>query len=335
MAGGSACGSASGPAIELAALLLNVTLGAFDAGLFDEAAAEEPHSGGAAALSALVGEMNAGQVRMVIVAGVNPVYDAPAFAKASAGLAPGGVTFAEALAKVPFVVSLNDRLDETSLLADLLAPVSHPFECWGDASLPKGLVAIQQPVIQPLFDTRGLLDILVEWAAAAGDAAALAAVTAASASAAKAPVPATAAPAPSPSAAWHYLRAAWGARLALDPATPAFETAWNEVLRAGQWGPSAFAEPASAGARAGTASARPASAPRTIAPGACSMLAALGAGASAGLELQLYPHFALANGRSANNGWLNRTARSDYPHHLGRGALDRAAPLRRDEARQR
>ena len=112
------------------------------------------------------------------MAGVNPVYDAPASLK-----------FAEALAKVPFVVSLNDRLDETSLLADVLAPASHPFECWGDATLPKGLVAIQQPVIQPLFDTRGLLDILVEWGAAVGDPAALAAVTAASAAAAKAPVP--------------------------------------------------------------------------------------------------------------------------------------------------
>ena len=322
VAGGSACASASGPAIELAALLLNVTLGAFDAGLFDEAAAEEPHSGGAAALSALVGEMNAGQVRMVIVAGANPVYDA---------LPPRRLKFAEALAKVPFVVSLNDRLDETSLLADLLAPVSHPFECWGDVSLPKGLLAIQQPVIQPLFDTRGLLDILVEWAAAAGDAAALAAVTAASASAAKAPVPATAAPAPSPSVAWHYLRAAWGARLALDPATPAFEAAWNEVLRAGQWGPSAFAgRPRRFAVKArARASARPASAPRTIAPGACSMLAALGAGASAGLELQLYPHFALANGRSANNGWLN-----ELPDPITRitwgGALS-IAPRRFDE----
>ena len=142
--------------------------------------------------------MRAGKVELLLVAGANPVYDAPASLK-----------FAEALAKVPFVVSLNDRLDETSLLADLLAPVSHPFECWGDATLPKGLFAVQQPVIQPLFDTRGLLDVLVEWGAAAGDPAALAAVTAASAAAAKAPVPATAAPAPSPSVAWHYLRAAW------------------------------------------------------------------------------------------------------------------------------
>ena len=48
-------------------------------------------------------------------------------------------------------------------------------------------MAIQQPVIQPLHDTRGLLDVMVEWGAAAGDPAALAAVAAASAAAAKAP----------------------------------------------------------------------------------------------------------------------------------------------------
>jgi len=333
VAGGSAGASASGPAIELAALLLNVTLGAFDAGLFDESAASEPWSGGGPALAALVDDMAAGRVEMLLVAGVNPVYDAVSSLK-----------FAEALAKVPFVASLNDRLDETSLLADVLLPVSHPFECWSDASLPKGLVAIQQPVIQPLHDTRGLLDILVEWGAATGDPAAFAAVTAAAASAAKAPAPATAAPASSPSAAWHYLRAAWAARLAIDAATPAFETAWTEVLRSGQWSApasvlpaptaaerSAVAVSARTGATAGTAMARLASAPRTFAAGALSMLAPLAAttGASPGLELQLYPHFALADGRGGNNGWLN-----ELPDPITRiswgGALS-IAPRRFDE----
>ncbi len=95
VAGGSAGASASGPAIELAALLLNVTLGAFDAGLFDETAAAEPFSGGGAALAALADEMRAGRIEVLLVAGVNPVYDAPAFAApggeaASAGLAPRG-----------------------------------------------------------------------------------------------------------------------------------------------------------------------------------------------------------------------------------------------------
>ncbi|MFO7693147.1 MAG: 4Fe-4S dicluster domain-containing protein, partial [Vicinamibacterales bacterium] len=344
MAGGSAGASASGPAIELAALVLNVTLGAFDAGLFDETAAAEPFTGGGAALSALVEDMAAGRVEMLIVAGVNPVYDCPAFAKASAGLAAAPPNFAEALAKVPFVVSLNDRLDETSLLADMLAPVSHPFECWGDASLPKGLVAIQQPVVQPLHDTRGLLDILVAWGAAAGDPAALAAVTAAVAAAARVPVPATAAPAASPSAAWHYLRALWAARLAIDAATPAFEAAWNEVLRSGQWsvpatvaaeptagGRSAVAVSAGTVAAADTAMARPASAPRVFASSALVLFSALASsvGASAGLELQLYPHFALGDGRGGNNGWLN-----ELPDPITRiswgGALS-IAPRRFDE----
>ncbi|MCX6552820.1 MAG: hypothetical protein NTY02_17770, partial [Acidobacteria bacterium] len=202
MAGGSAVASASGPAIELAALLLNVTLGAFDAGLFDETAASEPAAAGGADLAALAGAMLAGNVDLLVVAGANPVYDAPASLK-----------FAEGMKKVRFVVSLNDRLDETTLVADVLLPASHPFECWGDATLPKGLVAIQQPVIQPLFDTRGLLDVLVEWGAGVGDPAALAAVTAA-ATLPAAPAPATAAPAPNPSVAWRYLRAAWAMRFA-------------------------------------------------------------------------------------------------------------------------
>ncbi len=332
VAGGAADGSASGLALETAVLLLNVTLGAFDAGLFDESAAEEPPSSGAAGLAALADEMRAGQVDLLIVAGANPVYDAPAFAvpagaSSAEGTALAPLAFVEALAKVPFVVSLNDRLDETGLLADVLAPVSHPFECWSDARLPRGLRAIQQPVIQPLFDTRGLLDVLVEWGAALGDPAAAAAVTAATAAVGAAPNPATAAPAISSSAAWHYLRAQWAARLGADAATPAFEAAWNEVLRSG----SASAPPAAPEAGAGGASARLASAPRVFSTRALAELAPLAtaSGASPGLELQLYPHFALHDGRSANNGWLN-----ELPDPVTRitwgGALS-IAPRRFDE----
>ena len=121
MAGGSAGASASGPALEFAALLLNITLGAFDAGLFDEAAAAERRSPAARPRSRRSPtEMAPGSVDLLIVAGVNPVYDAPASLK-----------FAEAMAKVPFVVSLNDRLDETSLLADVLAAGQPPVRVLG------------------------------------------------------------------------------------------------------------------------------------------------------------------------------------------------------------
>jgi len=320
VAGGTASASASGPALELAAILLNVTLGAFDAGLLDESAAAEPFAGGAAALAALAEEMAAGQVDVLVVARANPVYDG--FSQAR---------FAGALAKVPFVVSLNDRLDETSASADLLAPASHPFECWGDASLPAGRTAIQQPVIQPLFDTRGLLDVLVEWGAALGDPASAAAVTAAAAAAKVAPVPSAAAPAPSPSPAFHYLRAAWAARLALDPATPAFDAAWNEVLRTGSAFAAAASDPSAAAATARLATAtKPESAvARPVSAAALTLLAGAEIKTTPALELQLYPHLALGDGRSGNNGWLH-----ELPDPVTRitwgGALS-IAPRRFDE----
>ena len=133
VAGGSADASASGPALELAALLLNVTLGAFEAGLFDEGLAPGVVPGGPDAIASLASDMLAGKVDLLLVA-ANPVYDAPS-----------SVNVAEALGKVPYVVSLNDRVDETAMLADVLAPVSHPFECWGDAVLPKGSSPFSSP----------------------------------------------------------------------------------------------------------------------------------------------------------------------------------------------
>jgi Fe-S-cluster-containing dehydrogenase component len=300
VAGGSASATDAGPALELAAIVLNLTLGALDAGLLDDTGGLPASAAGASGLAALVDEMRAGHVQALVVAGANPVYDAPA-----------ALAVADALAAVPYILSLNDRLDETGERADRLAPMSHPFECWGDAALPRGVAAVQQPVIQPLFDTRGLLDVLVDWAAALGDPSARAAVNAATA-----PIPlplaATAERAVSTSVAWHYLRAAWAARLARDAASPAFDAAWNDVLRTGWWhGPV------------------PDAAPRLLQPAALGLFRALTSTAAPGLELQLYPHLALGDGRNANNGWLH-----ELPDPITRitwgGALS-IAPRRFDE----
>jgi len=302
VAGGSASAAASGTVLELVTALLNVTVGAFDAGLFDATSTMAPPVNGVAALASLTADMAAGQVQVLVIAGVNPVYDAPA-----------SIDFASAAGKVPFVLSLNDRLDETGSLADAVAPMSHPFECWSDAALPRGVFVVQQPVIQPLFDTRGPLDLFVEWAAALGDPAAAAVVTAATAVTA-APPPATAQPAESTSLGWRYLRAQWAARLNVEAATAAFDTAWHEVLRTGAWQgiPIQAATP-------------------VFSPAALAMLATLppATEAARGLELQLYPHLALGDGRAGNNGWLH-----ELPDPITRitwgGALS-IAPRRFDE----
>ena len=281
VAGGSASTTPSGVALETAALLLNVTLGAFEAGLFNGPGTVAQAPGGADTLAALVDDFRAGNVDMLVVVGANPVYDAPA-----------GTNVTEALGKVPFIVSLNDRVDETSALADIVAPLSHPFECWGDAALPGGGVAVQQPVVQPLGNTRGLLDVLVDLAAAVGDEPAVAAVAAATKQV-PAPAVGTAERLPSTSVAWHYLRAAWAARLSTDAATPAFEEAWNDVLRSGAWSPVAAAPAALAldPAAIGTVVAALA----TVAKPA----------AADTVELQLYPHLALYDGSRGNNAWLH------------------------------
>ncbi|MCK6683416.1 MAG: 4Fe-4S dicluster domain-containing protein [Thermoanaerobaculia bacterium] len=298
LAGGPASESAGGPALEIAVHLLNLSLDAYASGLLDLSAGEDLTHGTIQALGTLTAEMLAGKVTTLIIGGSNPVYDAPASLK-----------FAEALAKVPFVVSLNDRLDETSLLADYLAPTSHPLECWGDEALPKGLLSIQQPCIQPLHDTQGLLDVLVLWGAAAGAGGALEAALSATK-----PAPGTPAntPAPHPSAAWHFIRGQWAARLSLTPGTPEFDSAWNELLRSGSWqGPVPAAAPVAK-------------------PGAEALaLLASAVPAAAELELELYPHTALYDGKSANNGWLQ-----EFPDPITRiswGGAVSIAPKRFDE----
>jgi molybdopterin-containing oxidoreductase family iron-sulfur binding subunit len=114
-------------------------------------------------------------------------------------------------------------------------------------------------------------------------------MTAVRAAAAADPAPAssTAERPRSNSLAWHYLRAAWAQRL--GAATPAdFEKGWNEVLRSGAWQGPIPAAPSRRFDRAALATLTPIPGPEPT-----------------GLELQLYPHLALHDGRSGNNGWLH------------------------------
>lgn len=274
MAGGTASCAASGPAIELTAAILNLTLGAMTTAQFAVATTPVTVPGSYKGLAALVEQMRNGQVELLIVAGVNPVYDAPA-----------SLNFAESMSKVAFTASFNDRLDETSRHADTLAPVSHPFESWSDAALPGGIYAVQQPVIQPLHDTRGLLDVLVDLAAALGAPAAMAAV--ANATSKVVPAAATAQPAPPASLAWHFVRSTWAQRFGSVLGSPEFESAWHELLRSGAWQGNV-----------------PSPAALTFNTGAMQLLEAAKAPVD-GVELQLYPHAAVADGRSGNNGWLH------------------------------
>ncbi len=103
-----------------------------------------------AELRALVTRMNSGGVSLLMVRGANPAFTLPK----AAG-------FTEAMAKVPFKVSFSSYPDETTELADLILPDHHFLEQWGDAEPIRGTISLQQPTMDPVFDTRATSDVLI------------------------------------------------------------------------------------------------------------------------------------------------------------------------------
>jgi molybdopterin-containing oxidoreductase family iron-sulfur binding subunit len=115
-----------------------------------------------AGMTELVQAARAGTVKVLLVHGANPVHGTPA-----------GLGATEALGAIPFKVSFSRFLDETTSLADLVLPDHDPVEQWNDYVSSDGAVrSLQQPVMQPVFDTRQTGDVLIDLARRAGGAAA-------------------------------------------------------------------------------------------------------------------------------------------------------------------
>ena len=93
--------------------------------------------------------------KVLLVDDVNPVYGSPAAAKV-----------ADALKRIPFIVSFGSFIDETSALADLILPDHSFLESWVDAAPESGsakAVGVKfGPVMRPLYDTRSTPDVLLD-----------------------------------------------------------------------------------------------------------------------------------------------------------------------------
>lgn len=141
-------------ALQTVVNLLNASL-ENDGKTIDGTANALPYTASTKALAILQSEMETGQVDVLIVHQSNPIY-----------FLPTSEAFAAAMQKVKLVVSINDRLDETSSYADVVLPESHFLESWGDAH-PKAFVhSLQQPTLSPISDSRSFEDILIGWARA-------------------------------------------------------------------------------------------------------------------------------------------------------------------------
>ena len=110
-------------------------------------------------LKNLLAEIKAGEVKTLVIDGVNPAYNLP-----------NAKEFRDALAKVEMVISTANWMDETAVMADIVAPSGHQLENWDERKFSNGVTAIQQPTISPLYKTRSFADSLMVWSKMAGNA---------------------------------------------------------------------------------------------------------------------------------------------------------------------
>jgi anaerobic selenocysteine-containing dehydrogenase len=79
--------------------------------------------------------------------------------------APPALHVREALAKIPYIVSFGNFIDETSAQADLILPDHAPLESWLDSMPESGslqaVASLAPPAVLPLHDTRAMPDVLL------------------------------------------------------------------------------------------------------------------------------------------------------------------------------
>ena len=157
LTGGEPWAGPAGVAGATAGVLLAQALGAYEQALSFGATSALATVSPEADLRRLLERARGGEVDVLIVAGANPVFDLPA-----------GLDVEAALRRVPALVTLDAQPDATAELARLALPTHTPLEDWGDYAPWTGIVGLLQPVLAPLFDTRGAGDVLLGLAREAG-----------------------------------------------------------------------------------------------------------------------------------------------------------------------
>ena len=209
--------------------------------------------GSTRAMDQLAQQASQGSLDGVIFYNCNPVYDYY-----------NGAALAEGLGKVKLKISTSDRLDETTILTDYIAPDNHYLESWNDAQPQGGHLSLAQPTITPIFDTRQAQSTFLTWSGSRQ------------------------------TDYYQFLRDRWrSTAFAAQSAEGNFENFWNIALYNGVIETS---NPATGGA---DGTAVPADLGRLA-----NAINENYPAQREGIELVLYQKVGIGNGRQANNPWL-------------------------------
>jgi molybdopterin-containing oxidoreductase family iron-sulfur binding subunit len=129
---------------------INDAIGAFAATLdLTEPARFEPLGG---RIEDLVAAIRGSAVQTLVIVDADPLRTAP--------------YAADVLARVPETICASVLEHETARHCDVFVPLAHFLESWGDARAYDGTLSIVQPVIRPMYDSVGLVELLAAFAGA-------------------------------------------------------------------------------------------------------------------------------------------------------------------------
>ncbi|MEX0821156.1 MAG: TAT-variant-translocated molybdopterin oxidoreductase [Rhodothermales bacterium] len=145
-----AAGDTQPPEVHALAAGINAALGAVGTTVTYLDTEQEAAGPQSSDLAEVVSDMRDGAVDVLLVVGVNPVYDAPP-----------ELEFAEAMAGVGQTIHLGSHLDETGRSARWHIPRAHYLEAWGDGRAYDGTLSVIQPLIAPLYaDAKSAVEVV-------------------------------------------------------------------------------------------------------------------------------------------------------------------------------
>jgi molybdopterin-containing oxidoreductase family iron-sulfur binding subunit len=114
---------------------------------------KRPASPEAGTLDDLASDISSGRVKTLAILGGNPAYNAPA-----------DLEFPALMKRVETTIRLGLHADETSVDATWHLPAAHYLESWGDGRSGDGTMVATQPLIEPLFGGRTVLEVVAQLA---------------------------------------------------------------------------------------------------------------------------------------------------------------------------
>ncbi|WP_299015946.1 TAT-variant-translocated molybdopterin oxidoreductase [uncultured Polaribacter sp.] len=100
----------------------------------------------------VISDMKSGKVGGLLTYNIDPAYTLP-----------NASEFTTALSKVSLKVGLSTENNATVAAMDYALPIAHFLESWGDTNFSEGKYGLMQPTIQPLFNTKQVQDVLLNW----------------------------------------------------------------------------------------------------------------------------------------------------------------------------